>query len=50
MAAMRTFIHELETSPEFVVIDNIELSEESDGDSQLKVKVDLSTYYRNQAS
>jgi Tfp pilus assembly protein PilO len=49
-AAMRTFIHELEISSEFVVIDNIELSEESDGDNQLKVKVDLSTYYRNQAS
>ena len=48
--AMRSFIHQLETSPEFVVIDNIELSEESEGDSQLKVKVDLSTYYRNQAS
>ena len=49
-AAMRAFIHELETSAEFVVIDNIELSEESDGDNQLKVKVNLSTYYRNQAS
>ena len=48
--AMRTFIHQMETSPEFVVIDNIELSEESEGDSQLKVKVDLSTYYRNQTS
>jgi Tfp pilus assembly protein PilO len=48
--AMRTFIHQLETSPEFVVIDNIELSEEAEGDSQLKVKVNLSTYYRNQTS
>ncbi len=48
--AMRTFIHELETSPEFVVIDNVELSEEAEGDSALKVRLNLSTYYRNATS
>jgi Tfp pilus assembly protein PilO len=48
--AMRTFIHQLETSPEFVVIDNVELSEEAEGESLLKVRLQLSTYYRNAAS
>ena len=48
--AMRTFIHQLETSPEFVVIDNVELSEEAQGDNALKVRLDLSTYYRNTTS
>jgi Tfp pilus assembly protein PilO len=49
-SAFRTFVHELESSPEFVVIDNVELSEEAEGDSQLKVRLDLSTYFRNAAS
>jgi Tfp pilus assembly protein PilO len=44
-ASMRTFIHRLETAPEFVVIDNIELTEDDAG-SDLKVKLNLSTYYR----
>ena len=44
-ASVRTFIHQLETAPEFVVIDNIELTEDDAG-SELKVKLDLSTYYR----
>jgi hypothetical protein len=42
---MRTFIHQLETAPEFVVIDNVELTEEDAG-NELKVKLQLSTYYR----
>jgi Tfp pilus assembly protein PilO len=48
-SAFRTFVHRLESSPEFVVIDNVELTEEAEGESQLKVRLDLSTYYRNAA-
>ena len=42
---MRAFIHELESSPEFVVIDNIELGQGADG-GPLGVTLHLSTYYR----
>ena len=44
-ADMRTFIYQLETAPEFIVIDNIELTEGSDTGT-LAVAVELSTYYR----
>ncbi len=43
---IRAFIHQLETSPEFVVIDNIELGQGSDA-VPLAVTVHLSTYYRD---
>jgi Tfp pilus assembly protein PilO len=45
-ASVRTFIHQLETAPEFVVIDNVELTEDDTG-NELKVKLELSTYYRS---
>lgn len=48
-ADIRTFIHALESSPEFVVIDNVELVEGAEGGS-LAVNLDLSTYYRNTVS
>lgn len=48
--AFRNFIHQLEASSDFVVIDNLELSEEQQGDSQLTVRLDLSTYYRRPTS
>ena len=47
-ADMRAFIHQLETSPEFVVIDNVELGEGAEG-GPLSVTLDLSTYYRESA-
>ena len=43
---VRTFIHQLESSPEFVVIDNITLAEETEDTGLLELKLDLSTYYR----
>ena len=46
---MRDFIHALETSADFVVIDNLELGEGADG-GPLSVTVRLSTYYRDQAA
>jgi Tfp pilus assembly protein PilO len=47
--AIRRFIHQLETSPEFVVIDNISLSEDTGDSGQLTVNLQLSTYYRDEA-
>lgn len=43
---VRAFIHTLETAREFVVIDNIQLEEDSDGGATLAVKMALSTFYR----
>ena len=44
-ADMRDFMYRLETAPEFVVIDNVQLNEDSAGDGSLVVTLDLSTYY-----
>lgn len=46
---VRAFIHQLETAPEFVVIDNIELGQGNDA-GPLAVTVHLSTYYRDAAA
>jgi Tfp pilus assembly protein PilO len=45
-ADMRAFIHQLETATEFVVIDNVELGEATEGVA-LSVTLHLSTYYRD---
>ena len=45
-ANIRTFIYELETAPEFVVIDNIQLSEGGGDGGALVVSLQLSTFYR----
>lgn len=42
---IRNFIHEIETAPEFVVIDNVSLSEGTAGDGSLRLKLELSTYF-----
>lgn len=47
-ADMRDFMYELETAPEFVVIDNVQLEEDSNEDGSLVVTLDLSTYYRDE--
>lgn len=46
-ANMRDFIYQLETAPEFVVIDNVQLAEGADGSGSLVVTLDLSTYFRS---
>jgi Tfp pilus assembly protein PilO len=46
---MRTFIHQLEAAPEFVVIDNIELAGGADNSNAQVVTLEMSTYYRNAA-
>jgi Tfp pilus assembly protein PilO len=48
-ANMRAFIYQLETAPEFVVIDNVELSEGADRSGSLVVTLQLSTYYQDTA-
>ena len=49
---LRAFIHGLETEPQFVVIDNIQLTEGDAGgsaDGTFQVTLELSTYYRTVA-
>jgi Tfp pilus assembly protein PilO len=45
---VRTFIHAIETAPEFVVIDNLNLAESANA-GVLRVAVSMSTYFRNTA-
>ncbi len=48
-ADMRTFIHELESSPDFLVIDDLALTEGGEDRGTLEVTLQLSTYYRTAA-
>jgi Tfp pilus assembly protein PilO len=43
---VRSFVHELETSPEFVVIERMALKEKEDGDPSLTLTLNLATFYR----
>ncbi len=43
---IRRFIHELETAPEFLVLENVELSQSETEKSGLNVNVEIATYYR----
>ena len=44
---IRSFVHALETAPEFVVIDNVQLAEEADaGGDGLVLTLALSTFFR----
>jgi Tfp pilus assembly protein PilO len=45
-ADIRDFIHEIESSPEFVVIDDIDVSEGGQNDPVLRLVLQLSTYFR----
>jgi len=45
-SGVRAFLHDLETAPQFVVIDNVVLGE-SDADDQVELSLKLSTYYRS---
>ncbi len=44
---IRQFIYEIETGPEFVVIDNVVLSEGTDGNAPLSLTLEVSTYFRS---
>ena len=43
---IRQLIYEIETGPDFVVIDNVQLEEGSEANAPLSLTLDLSTYYR----
>lgn len=43
---LREFLYELETAPEFVVIDNLTLAEGGDDGATLTLTMQLSTYFR----
>ena len=43
---IRQFIYELETGPDFVVIDNVALAEGSEANAPLALTLEMSTYYR----
>ena len=45
---IRDFIYQLEIAPEFVVVDNVQLSEGAEGGA-LSLAMNLSTYYRDAA-
>ncbi len=48
--AVRAFLYQLETAPEFVVIDNVQLTEGADSQGILRISVEVSTYYRSVVS
>jgi len=43
---IRQLIYDLETGPDFIVIDNVQLVEGSQANAPLSLTLDLSTYYR----
>lgn len=43
---IRRFIHALETAEEFLILDNVALSHGGDGEGELIVNMEVSTYYR----
>jgi Tfp pilus assembly protein PilO len=45
-ADVRDFIHEIESSPEFVVIDDVALTEGAQNGDALRLTLQLSTYFR----
>jgi Tfp pilus assembly protein PilO len=46
---IRRFIHALETAPEFVVIDNVQLAESRDSNGPVQLTLALSTFFRPEA-
>jgi nitrate reductase assembly molybdenum cofactor insertion protein NarJ len=43
---VRAFVYQLETAPEFVIIDDVTIDQARDGGTALSLKLQLSTYYR----
>ena len=44
--SIRRFIHELETAPEFLVLESVSVTTTSEGDRRLSVVAQVATYYR----
>jgi Tfp pilus assembly protein PilO len=49
-ADIRDFIYALETSPEFVVIEDVSLAEGSRSEAGITVNLQLATYYKSDTS
>ena len=47
---LRQFIYELETSPDFLILENVSLIQGAQGQSGLQMNVVVSTYYRAEAN
>ncbi len=47
---IRRFIHALETAPEFLVLENVELTQNDQANKALNVVVQIATYYRTGAN
>ena len=45
-ANVRKFIHELETAPEFLVLESVAVTTETEGERRLNVLATVATYYR----
>ena len=43
---IRAFIHELETAPDFLVLENVDLSRATDEEDDIDVTVQIATYFR----
>jgi Tfp pilus assembly protein PilO len=43
---IRAFIHELETAPDFLVLENVDLSQSSREERGIDVTVQIATYFR----
>lgn len=43
---IRQFIYQLETAPEFLILENVSLSQGADSEPELNVTVQVATYYR----
>ena len=44
--SVRRFIHELETAPEFLVLESVTVTTTADGDRRLNLTAQVATYYR----
>ena len=45
-SGVRRFIHELETAPEFLVLESVSVTTEAEGERRLNVLAQIATYYR----
>jgi Tfp pilus assembly protein PilO len=43
---IRRFIHELETAPEFIVLESVVVTSEAEGERRLTITAQVATYYR----
>ena len=44
--AIRGFIHQLERSRDFVVVENMKITEASDDETRLNMQLELATFYK----